>query len=60
MKKVRSLLVIVMFFAVQMVCGQMVPPPMAGPPPPPGLPVDGGLVFLMILGAAYGAKKLIK
>jgi len=33
-----------------------VPPP----PPPPGLPIDGGIVMLAILGAVYGAKKLKK
>jgi len=34
--------------------GQGVPPP----PPPPGLPIDGGLFVLAILGVAYGVKKL--
>ena len=33
-----------------------VPPP----PPPPGLPIDGGILILAILGAVYGAKKLKK
>lgn len=30
-----------------------------GPPcwPPPCLPVDGGISFLLAIGAAYGAKK---
>ncbi len=31
------------------------PPP---PPTPPGLPIDGGLLFLLIAGAAYGVKKI--
>lgn len=31
-----------------------VPPP----PPPPGLPIDGGLLFLLIAGVAYGVKKI--
>jgi len=31
------------------------PPPM--PPPPPGLPVDGAVLFLLILGLIYGIKK---
>jgi hypothetical protein len=38
--------------------GQFVPPP--PPPPPPGLPIDGGLLILAIMGAVYGAKKLKK
>ena len=31
------------------------PPP---PPTPPGLPIDGGLLFLLIAGVAYGVKKI--
>lgn len=36
------------------------PPPSGGPGcwPPPCIPVDNGLVFLMIAGAALVAKKL--
>jgi len=40
------------------VFGQFVPPP--PPPPPPGLPVDGGVIVLALIGALYGAKKLRK
>jgi len=35
-------------------------PPPSGTPgcwPPPCIPIDGGIVFLMAAGAAYGAKK---
>lgn len=32
------------------------PPPL--PPPNPGLPIDGGLSFLLILGVAYGIYEL--
>jgi hypothetical protein len=31
------------------------PPPM--PPPPPGLPIDGAVVFVLILGILYGIYK---
>jgi hypothetical protein len=37
--------------------GQFIPPP---PPPPPGLPVDGGIIVLALIGALYGVKKLRK
>ncbi|WP_347175188.1 PID-CTERM protein-sorting domain-containing protein [Polaribacter uvawellassae] len=37
---------------------QMVPPPIP-PPPPPGLPIDGGLIYLLIGGLIYGVKKII-
>ncbi len=30
----------------------------APPPPPPGLPVDGGLGFLVVSGILYGVLKL--
>jgi len=28
------------------------------PPPPPGLPIDGGLSFLLVSGLAYGIFEL--
>lgn len=36
------------------------PPPPTGPPcwPPPCMPIDGGISFLLIAGAAYGGKKV--
>jgi len=34
------------------------PPPVGAPPPPPGLPIDGGLSFLLISGIFYGAYEL--
>jgi hypothetical protein len=40
-------------FALQMEA----PPPPNQPPPPPGLPIDGWIVFIMILGVTYGAWK---
>ncbi len=35
------------------------PPPGGGPPcwPPPCIPIDGGIVFLIAAGIAYGGKK---
>ncbi len=33
------------------------PPPPLAPPPPPGLPVDGLVIFLLVLGVLYGIKK---
>ena len=31
-----------------------------GPPPGPGLPIDGGLSYLLIVGIAYGVYELKK
>lgn len=38
--------------------GQAVPPPIP-PPPPPGLPINGGVIFLLLSGLVYGVKKVI-
>ncbi len=38
------------------------PPPPGGSPgcwPPPCVPVDGGVTFLIVAGAAYGVKKIV-
>ena len=36
------------------------PPPMGGPPcwPPPCIPIDGGVIFLLIAGALLGGWKI--
>lgn len=31
-----------------------IPPPPSGPPGPPGLPIDNGILILLLLGVAYG------
>jgi len=54
-KSGKLIFVLALMFASYAI-GQGVPPP----PPPPGLPIDGGLFILAILGAFYGAKKLKK
>ena len=52
----------ILFFLVSFVCAAQgtdnPPPPM--PPPPPGLPVDGYLVSLLVLGLIFGAYFQIK
>ncbi|WP_231874579.1 PID-CTERM protein-sorting domain-containing protein [Polaribacter atrinae] len=40
------------------ISAQSVPAPAGPPPPPPGLPIDGGLLFLVISGIIYGVKKV--
>ena len=39
--------------------GQIVPPPVP-PPPPPGLPIDGLLGLLFLVGIVLGYKKILK
>jgi hypothetical protein len=36
------------------------PPPPQNQPPPPGLPIDGGLSYLLIAGAVYGVYAIRK
>ncbi len=38
----------------------MATPPSPEPPPPPGLPIEGGLLFLLVSGLIYGVSKKIK
>ncbi|WP_397364082.1 PID-CTERM protein-sorting domain-containing protein [Olleya sp. R77988] len=58
MKKNKTLLVSVLFLLISIagVAQVVIPPP---PTPPPGLPIDNGIVALVILGVAYGVYKII-
>ena len=33
-------------------------PPTPGPPNPPGFPIDSGIAYLLLLGVAYGIRKI--
>ena len=57
MKEKKYLAFIIMLVITYVASGQIVPPP-APPPPPPGLPIDGGVIFLIIVGVLYGVKKV--
>lgn len=59
MKNKKTILGIIAALVAFSMFSQVVPPPIP-PPPPPGLPVDGGLIFLLVSGAIYGAYKLKK
>ncbi|GAA0736924.1 MULTISPECIES: PID-CTERM protein-sorting domain-containing protein [Flavobacteriaceae] len=58
----RKILASILFVLISFVCNAQVdgtpPPPI--PPPPPGLPIDGGIAFLVAIGLFYGIKKKIK
>ena len=56
MKKLASLLLLLLFPLIMIAQSPGLPGP--PPPPPPGLPLDGGLLFLFIAGVAYGVKKI--
>lgn len=59
MKKKNTLTLLIVLFISIGIYGQLVPPPVP-PPPPPGLPIDGGIIFLIISGAIFGFSKLKK
>jgi len=59
MKKIKLIVLFTVLLFAQSVLGQIVPPPIP-PPPPPGLPVDGGIIFLLISGLIYGIRTLRK
>lgn len=56
MKILTSLLFLLISFVG--VAQTMPPPPQ--PPPPPGLPIDSGILAMMVLGLFYGVYKLLK
>ena len=55
-KQILTLCILALTFSVS---SQVAPPPIP-PPPPPGLPIDGGILFLLVSGIIYGIKKSIK
>jgi len=54
-RKFASILFVLIGFVCNAQLGGDPPPPM--PPPPPGLPVDGMVIFVLVLGIIYGIKK---
>jgi hypothetical protein len=55
--KKRYLTIAIIIIALQ-TYAQMIPPPIP-PPPPPGLPIDGGVIYLLAGGIIYAVKKII-
>ena len=57
----KSLLIIIFCFICNNVIFAAPPPPPGGSPgcwPPPCVPIDGGVIFLIIAGGLYGIKKI--
>ena len=57
-RKFASILFVLISFVCTAQLGGNPPPPM--PPPPPGVPVDGAVVFVLVLGILYGIKKRLE
>lgn len=67
MKTLKTLLFVLFVFGIESVNAAPAPPPSAaaaaGTPgcwPPPCVPIDGGIVFLMVAAGLYGAYKLFQ
>ncbi len=54
----KRILASILFVLISFVCVAQDPPP-PGPPPGPGLPIDGGVLFGLVLALFYGARKLL-
>ena len=55
---IRKLLFVLTLLASGLVFAQEFPSLDAPPPPPPGLPIDGGVLLLLISGALFGISNL--
>ena len=57
----KKILASVLFVLISFLCSaQMGPPPPRPLPPPVGVPIDGNLVALLIVGFTYGIYKVLK
>jgi len=57
-RKLASILFVLISFVCTAQLGGDPPPPM--PPPPPGLPIDGMVLSVLVLGIIYGIKKRLE
>jgi len=60
MKAIRSIIILSLFFISPSALFSALPPPSGTPQcwPPPCVPVDNGIIFLIIAGGLYGLKKI--
>ncbi|RMZ51430.1 hypothetical protein EB822_02855 [Flavobacteriaceae bacterium PRS1] len=56
-RKFASILFVLISFVCTAQLGGNPPPPI---PPPVGLPIDGAVVFVLVLGILYGIKKRLE
>ena len=54
MRKIVAIILLLLFPLITTAQGPPPPPP----PPPPGLPIDSGIVYLLLLGVAFGIRKV--
>lgn len=54
MKRKINIGLLSLFFVLFTLTVDAKDPPTPGPPPPPGLPINGGSIYLLISGIAFG------
>jgi hypothetical protein len=55
-----KILTSILFLLISFVGMAQTMPPPPQPPPPPGLPIDSGVLVVMVLGVFFGVYKLLK
>ena len=58
MMKYKKTLASILLILISFVCSAQTPPPPQPPPGPPGVPVDGSLYVLLVVGIIYGILKI--
>ena len=54
-----SIIIVLIVICPQLLSGQIMPPPIP-PPPPPGLPIDEGIIVLIMGAIIFGIQKSIR
>ena len=57
-KNTKIIFIILVFVSVGFLFSQNPSAPNRTPPPPPGIPIDGGILTLITIGAGYALSKL--
>ncbi|WP_452225394.1 PID-CTERM protein-sorting domain-containing protein [Lacinutrix chionoecetis] len=61
MIKYKKTFASILFILISFVCSaQEFPPPPQPPTGPVGLPIDGGLIILLVVGAVFGVYKMLR
>ncbi|HEY0091239.1 MAG TPA: hypothetical protein VGB43_02025 [Flavobacterium sp.] len=57
---IRLILLLALLFPLAECFATPNDPPPPSTPPPPGLPIDGGILFLLVASLAYGLYKVYR
>ncbi|WP_290698312.1 PID-CTERM protein-sorting domain-containing protein [Lacinutrix sp.] len=54
----KKIIASILFVLISFVCSAQMPPPPQPPPGPVGLPIDSGILLLLVAGVLYGIFKM--